>query len=53
MLGGAWFPVFLMPQWVQTVSLAIPARWAVDGFDGMLWRGLWGFKTPFFPPPCC
>jgi len=40
MLGGAWFPTFLMPSWVQTISLAIPARWAVDGFDGMTWRGL-------------
>lgn len=40
MLGGAWFPAFLMPQWVQTISLAIPVRWAVDGFDAMTWRGL-------------
>lgn len=40
MLGGAWFPIFLMPGWVQTLSLGIPARWAVDGFDGMTWRGL-------------
>lgn len=39
MLGGAWFPSFLMPKWVQTVSLAIPVRWAVDGFDFMTWRG--------------
>jgi ABC-2 type transport system permease protein len=39
MLGGAWFPTFLMPKWVQTISLAIPVRWAVDGLDGMTWRG--------------
>jgi ABC-2 type transport system permease protein len=39
-LGGVWFPVFLMPQWVQTLSLVIPARWAVDGFDAVTWRGL-------------
>lgn len=38
MLGGAWFPSFLMPAWVQTVSLIIPVRWAVDGFDAMTWR---------------
>lgn len=48
MLGGAWFPTFMMPQWVQTVSLAIPARWAVDGFDGMLWRGL-GLQDALLP----
>ncbi|CAN5381878.1 ABC transporter permease [soil metagenome] len=39
MLGGAWFPAFLMPAWVQPISLATPSRWAVDGFDAMLWRG--------------
>ena len=39
MLGGAWFPSFLMPEWVQKLSLAVPVRWAVDGFDAMLWRG--------------
>lgn len=39
MLGGAWFPIFLMPGWVQTVSMFVPVRWSVDGFDAMLWRG--------------
>lgn len=39
MLGGAWFPSFLMPDWIQKMSLAIPVRWAVDGFDAMTWRG--------------
>jgi len=48
MLGGAWFPTFLMPTWVQTLSLAIPARWAVDGFDDMLWRGL-GLQDALLP----
>src|SRR5262249_7314389 len=39
MLGGAWMPSFLFPRWLQTVTLGIPTRWAVDGFDGTLWRG--------------
>ncbi len=39
MLGGAWFPSFLMPPWVQTVSNFIPAKHAVDAFDAMTWRG--------------
>ena len=39
MLGGAWFPSFLMPAWVQSVSRLVPVRWALDGFDAMLWRG--------------
>jgi ABC-2 type transport system permease protein len=40
MLGGAWVPSFLFPEWVQTVSLAMPTRWAIDGLDAMTWRGL-------------
>jgi len=40
MLGGAWVPVFLFPQWLQTFSLGLPTRWAVDGLDAMTWRGL-------------
>jgi ABC-2 type transport system permease protein len=39
MLGGAWVPSFLFPGWMQTLSLALPTRWAVDGFDAMTWRG--------------
>ena len=37
--AGAWFPTFLMPAWVQKLSLVVPVRWALDGFDAMLWRG--------------
>ncbi|MCU6433280.1 ABC transporter permease [Undibacterium sp. Jales W-56] len=40
MLGGAWMPSFLFPQWLQNLTLIIPTRWAVDGFDAMTWRGL-------------
>ncbi len=39
MLGGAWFPSFLMPDWVQKVALVVPVKWAVDGFDAVTWRG--------------
>jgi ABC-2 type transport system permease protein len=40
MLGGAWVPSFIFPEWMQQVTLAIPTRWAVDGFDAVTWRGL-------------
>jgi ABC-2 type transport system permease protein len=40
MLGGAWVPAFAFPEWLQTVSLLAPTRWAVDGLDAMTWRGL-------------
>jgi len=39
MLGGAWVPAFVFPAWLQKVTLAIPARWAVDGLDATTWRG--------------
>jgi ABC-2 type transport system permease protein len=40
MLGGAWVPSFVFPQWVQRVTLAVPTRWAIDGLDAVTWRGL-------------
>ncbi len=48
MLGGAWVPAFVFPAWLQTASLAIPTRWAVDGFDAMTWRGL-GLEAAWAP----
>ena len=40
MLGGAWVPSFLFPDWLQNVTEFVPTRWAVDGLDAMTWRGL-------------
>ncbi|HST03049.1 MAG TPA: ABC transporter permease, partial [Usitatibacter sp.] len=40
MLGGAWVPAFVFPQWVQQATLFVPTRWAVDGLEAMTWRGL-------------
>jgi ABC-2 type transport system permease protein len=48
MLGGAWVPAFLFPQWLQKVTFAIPARWAVEALDGVTWRGL-GFDAAIAP----
>ncbi len=39
LLGGGWIPSFLFPQWLQDLTPAIPTRWAIDGFDGVLSRG--------------
>ena len=33
-------PTFIFTEWLQTVSLFVPTRWAVDGLDAMTWRGL-------------
>lgn len=40
MLGGSWVPTFIFPQWLQNLTVIVPTRYAVDGLDGMLWRGL-------------
>jgi ABC-2 type transport system permease protein len=48
MLGGAWIPAFIFPKWLQTATLLVPTRWAVDGLDAMTWRGL-GFSAALGP----
>lgn len=48
MLGGAWVPAFIFPEWLQTVSFAVPTRWAVDALDAMTWRGQ-GFGAALLP----
>jgi ABC-2 type transport system permease protein len=48
MLGGAWVPAFIFPEWLQTVSFAVPTRWAVDALDAMTWRGQ-GFTEALLP----
>jgi len=40
MLGGAWVPSFVFPEWLQSATLAVPTRWAIDGLAAMTWRGL-------------
>jgi ABC-2 type transport system permease protein len=51
MLGGAWFPTSMMPKAVQTVSLIIPVRWAVDGIDAIMTRGS-GLAGILLPVAC-
>jgi ABC-2 type transport system permease protein len=48
MLGGAWVPAFIFPEWLQKITMLIPTRWAMDGFDAMTWRGL-GFSAVVAP----
>lgn len=48
MLGGAWVPSFIFPQWLQSLTIVIPTRWAVDGMDAMTWRGL-GIEAALAP----
>ncbi len=48
MLGGAWAPTFIFPKWLQRLTVVVPTRWAMDGLDGMTWRGL-GFSSALAP----
>jgi ABC-2 type transport system permease protein len=39
MLGGGMVPLFVMPTWMQSVSVVSPVRWTVLAFEGAIWRG--------------
>lgn len=40
MVGGAWVPSFVFPEWLQKASLFMPTTWAIEGLAAMTWRGL-------------
>jgi ABC-2 type transport system permease protein len=48
MLGGAWVPTFVFPAWLQSLTIVVPTRWAIDGLDATTWRGL-GFAAVAWP----
>jgi ABC-2 type transport system permease protein len=39
-VGGAWFPVTFMPDYIQRVSKLTLVYWSVEGFADVLWAGL-------------
>lgn len=47
-IGGSMFPVWLMPEFMQTLAGATINKWAVMGFEGATWRGL-GFVDILWP----
>lgn len=38
-LGGAWFPVSIMPAFIQQISKLTLVYWAMEGFSSVLWAG--------------
>jgi ABC-2 type transport system permease protein len=38
-VGGAWFPISMMPPFIQQLSKFTLTYWAVDGFTQVLWAG--------------
>jgi ABC-2 type transport system permease protein len=49
MLGGGMVPLFVMPPWMLVASNASPAKWAILGLEGALWRG---FSPAEMALPC-
>lgn len=38
-LGGAWWPLEIVPSWLQTVARLTPVAWAMEGFHDIVTRG--------------
>lgn len=38
-VGGAWFPVTLMPEFIQHFSKLTLVYWSMEGFSQVLWAG--------------
>lgn len=49
MLGGGMLPLFLMPNWLQTLATASPVAWALTAIEGAVWRG---FSLAELALPC-
>jgi len=38
-VGGAWFPVSFMPEYIQQFSKFTLVYWSIEGFSAVLWAG--------------
>ena len=38
-IGGAWFPTFILPSFIQILSKGTLVYWSMEGFLDVLWRG--------------
>ena len=38
-LGGCWWPLFILPEWMQTVAKISPHAWANSGFNKLMLFG--------------
>lgn len=46
LLGGAYFPISVLPGWLAPLARIVPTRFAFDGVRGALFRGEgWGTPT--------
>lgn len=38
-LGGAWWPLDIVPEWMRTIGYFVPTSWAMEGFQGVILHG--------------
>jgi ABC-2 type transport system permease protein len=38
-VGGAWFPLFMMPRWLQQVARITLVAWAMEGYNRLMILG--------------
>lgn len=38
-LGGAWWPLDIVPRWMNILGHILPSAWAMDGFHAIIIRG--------------
>lgn len=38
-IGGSWFPIFIMPEWMQNLAGCTLTGWAMKGFQGVYYYG--------------
>lgn len=41
-LGGSWWPIFIMPEWMQTLAKITPHAWANEAFTNLMLFGARG-----------
>jgi ABC-2 type transport system permease protein len=46
-IGGSMIPSFIMPSWMQSISVVSVNYWSIQGFYDIYWRGL-AFSDPAF-----
>lgn len=38
-IGGVWIPIFVMPEYMQTISIVSPLQWCMEGFYILFLKG--------------
>jgi ABC-type polysaccharide/polyol phosphate export permease len=47
-IGGAWWPLEVVPSWMRTIAHVFPTAWAMDGFHAVATYG-GGFREAALP----